>query len=91
MKRTYITHVTRDYLEVASNLAKSISLFSDIPLVIYCVNLEEEDKIKFEGMGNVSTRNINLDIADGKSSDYIEEQGGNFYINRGSSRIYKIL
>ena len=48
MKKTYITHVTRDYLEVALNLAKSVSLFSDLPLIVYCINLQEEDKQKFD-------------------------------------------
>ena len=48
MKKTYITHVTRDYLEVALNLAKSVNLFSDLPLIVYCINLQEEDKQKFD-------------------------------------------
>ena len=48
MKKTYITHVTRDYLEVALNLAKSVSFFSNLPLIVYCINLQEEDKQKYK-------------------------------------------
>ena len=91
MKKTYITHVTRDYLEVALNLAKSIRLFSQIPLIVYCVNLKDEDQDNFRGIEKVYTRNIDLDIGEASSTDYTEDQGGNFYVNRGSSRIYKIL
>jgi hypothetical protein len=91
MGRVYITHVTRDYLEVALNLAKSVRIFSNVPLLIYCVNLKEEDRFKFEGIENVYTININLDIEEGLSEDYVKGQGGNFYVNRGSLRIYKIL
>ena len=90
-KRTYITHVTRDYLEVALNLAKSIRLFSELPLIVYCLNLEQEDHDNFKEIDNVYTRNIDLDIEERASTDYIEDQSGNFYVNRGSSRIYKIL
>jgi hypothetical protein len=90
-KRTYITHVTRDYLEVALNLAKSIRLFSEMPLLVYCINLKEEDQDNFREIDSVYTRNIDLDIEEASSTDYTEDQGGNFYVNRSSSRIYKIL
>jgi hypothetical protein len=82
MKRTYITHVTRDYLEVALNLAKSIRLFSELPLIVYCINLKKEDQNNFIEIDNVYTRNIYLDIEEGVSTDYIEDQRGNFYVNR---------
>jgi hypothetical protein len=91
MNKTYITHVTRDYLEVALNLAKSVRLFSEIPLLVYCINLEESDRKRFDGIENVHTRNIELDIEEANSDDYGVNESGNFYINRGSSRIYKIL
>lgn len=89
--KAYITHVTGDYLEVALNLAKSIRLFSELPLIVYCINLKKEDQNNFIEIDNVYTRNIDLDIEEGVSTDYIEDQRGNFYVNRGSSRIYKIL
>ena len=91
MKKTYITHVTRDYLEVALNLAKSVSLFSDLPLIVYCINLQEENKQKFDEYKNVKLRNIDLDISERTSDDYTSVDSGNFYINRYSERIYNIL
>lgn len=90
LSRTYITHVTRDYLDVAINLAKSLSIFSNIPLVIYCVGLKDDDKKKFNQFKNIFLRNIDLQISS-DITDYIYDESGNFYINRSSSRIYKIL
>jgi hypothetical protein len=90
-RKTYITHVTRDYLEVALNLAKSVSLFSDLPLIVYCINLQEEDKQRFNEYDNVQLRNIDLDISERTSEDYTSVDSGNFYVNRYSARIYSIL
>lgn len=88
--RVYITHVTKDYLSIAINLSKSLSLFSKLPLIVYCVNLEDSDKKYFDLYPNVQLRNINLDV-NSNSTDYIKNESGNFYINRKSPRIYKIL
>lgn len=90
-RKTYITHVTRDYLEVALNLSKSIKLFSDLPLIVYCINLQEEDKQRFNEYDNVQLRNIDLDISERTSEDYTSVDSGNFYVNRYSARIYSIL
>jgi hypothetical protein len=89
--KTYITHVTRDYLEVALNLSKSIKLFSDLQLIVYCINLQEEDKQRFNEYDNVQLRNIDLDISERTSEDYTSVDSGNFYVNRYSARIYSIL
>jgi hypothetical protein len=91
MKKIFITHVTRDYLEVALNLAKSIRIFSEIPLLVYCINLKEEDQDNFKIIKDVCTRNITLEIGEMTANDYVGDVGGNFYVNRESSRIYKIL
>jgi hypothetical protein len=91
MKRAYITHITRDYIEIALNLAKSLSLFSDINLIIYCINLEPNDNYKLSGYKNVEIRNINLNIPEPESNDYTLMESGNFYINRSNIRIYHIL
>lgn len=91
IKKTYITHVTRDYLDVALNLSKSIQLFSNIPLVVYCIGLEESDRDRFNSFANVKLRNIELDINSNDEDDYVVNSSGNFYINRNSNRIYQIL
>jgi hypothetical protein len=90
-KRVYITHVTIEYLDVAINLAKSVRLFSDIPLIVYCINMLDNDKQKFNEILNVYTRDINIDLTDSLKDDYEINNLGNFYINRQSDRIYKIL
>jgi len=85
MKRCYITHVTKDYLEVALNLAKSIKLFSEIPLIIYCVNFNDDS------LNKENIRNIKLDLTESSEQDYVHSDSGNFFINRDSERIFKIL
>ena len=91
MKKTYITHVTKDYLGVALNLAKSIRSFSDLPLVVYCIDLGEESTSNLEGIENVFVRRINLNLEESTSEDYLSTNSGNFYVNRSSSRIFSIL
>jgi hypothetical protein len=58
MKKTYITHVTKDYLGVALNLAKSVRLFSEIPLLVYCIDLGEDSTSTFEEIENDTTGGI---------------------------------
>lgn len=91
IKRAYITHVTRDYLQIAFNLARSVRLFSDIPLIIYCINMEGTDVHYFNSIRDVDIRNIKLDIPESLSSDYINLDSGNFYINRQSNWVYNVL
>lgn len=91
MERTYITHVTRDYLDVSVNLAKSIRKFSKIPLIVYCVNLESEDHEKFKNIEDVYLRNIEFELEEKNTDDHLSTNSGNFYVNRGSLRIYKVL
>lgn len=91
MRRTYITHVTRDYLDVALNLATSIRLFSNIPLVIYCVKLQNEDSIKFSHIQDVYLRNIDYNLMDPSEMDFHSTGDGNFYVNRNTPRTYLAL
>lgn len=89
--RVYITHVTEDYLNAAINLAKSIRLFSKIPLVIYCVNFNISNPFILNDIPNVYLRRIDIDISERSDSDYKYAESGNIYINRSSHRIYLIL
>lgn len=91
MKRAFITHITNDYLDVAVNLANSIELFSNLPLIIYVIDLNKNELSKFDGLKNIQIRNIQVDIPEKNVSDYEISSSGNFYINRESDRIYKIL
>jgi len=73
MKKTYITHVTRDYL----------------PLLVYCINLQEEDKQRFNEYENIQLRNIDLDISERTSEDYTSVDSDNFYVNIGEGKVLK--
>ena len=41
MSQVYITHATEKYLSVAHNLATSIREFSNIPIIIYCIDVKK--------------------------------------------------
>lgn len=91
MKKVYITHITGDYLDVALNLAKSVRLFSEIPLLVYCIDLGEDSTSTLEEIENVFVRHIKLNLEKSTSEDYLSTDSGNFYVNRSSSRIFNIL
>jgi hypothetical protein len=91
MKKVYITHITGDYLDVALNLAKSVRLFSEIPLLVYCIDLVEDSTSTLEEIENVFVRHIKLNLEKSTSEDYLSADSGNFYVNRSSSRIFNIL
>ena len=91
MKRAFITHITRNYIDIAVNLVKSIRLFSNTPVIIYCLNSEEFDSNKFDEFSDVHFRNIDFKIDGDENDDYTTVDSGNFYVNRGNIRIYYIL
>lgn len=89
MKRAYITHATEKYLQVAHNLAKSIRAFSDIPVVVYCIDVDKKDTYMFQNIENVYTEILNLDLD--KPVDFPLNGSGNFYVNRWDSRSFNVL
>lgn len=91
MEKVYITHATKEYLEVARNLARSVRMFSDIPFIIYCVDCEP-DLGFLDGLEKVEYRRIQIDVHKHDSAfDYVHSDSGNFYVNRKSTKIYHIL
>ena len=90
MKRAYITHVTENYLEIARNLALSVRNFSDIPLIVYVINPTTDHQFMFGGIDNIFIRSIDLDLDQSSDADYTFNSEGNFYVNRESTRIFKI-
>jgi hypothetical protein len=92
MKRTYITHATENYLDVVLNLAKSLSLFSEIPLIVYFIDSNKEVvEEKTKGFSNLSARYISLGLEKTSEKDYIFSESGNYYAERLNPKIYSIL
>jgi hypothetical protein len=89
MKKVYITHATEKYLSVAHNLATSIRAFSDIPIVIYCIDVKQKDTYMFQNIENVFTEILELNLD--KPTDFPLTQTGNFYVPRHDTRSFDVL
>ncbi len=90
MKRAFITHVTENYLEIARNLALSVRAFSEIPLIVYIINPTQNHESFFNDLENILIREIDLELDEISHADYTFNSDGNFYVNRESTRIYRI-
>ena len=92
MTKVFITHVTKEYLQVGLNLAKSLQEFSPTPLIVYFVGEEQPELDLFAEFPNASVRFIPMELEKFASgNDYSFANGGNFYVNRYSTKIYHIL
>ena len=92
MKLAYVTHATANYLEVVLNLSKSLSLFSEIPLLVYFIDsVEDEILDKTSGFSNIVPRFITLNLEKTTEKDFVFSESGNFYADRLNPRIYSIL
>ena len=89
MKRVYITHATEKYLPVAHNLATSVRSFSDIPLIVYCIDVKKKDTYIFQNLENVYTEILELNVD--KPTDFLDSSSGNFYVPRHDSRTFNVL
>jgi hypothetical protein len=89
MKQVYITHATKKYLQVAHNLATSIREFSNIPVVVYCIDVDKKDTYIFQNIENVYTEILNLNL-DGPT-DFPLSPTGNFYVPRHDVRSFNVL
>jgi len=89
MKRAYITHATEKYLNVAHNLATSIRAFSDIPVVVYCVDVKQKDTYIFQNIENVFTEILELNLD--KPDNFPSSPTGNFYVDRHDGRNFNVL
>lgn len=87
--KVYITHTTKNYLSVAHNLAKSIREFSKLPIIIYGIDITEEDTTIFNDIENIEIKILTLNLDDIKEYSY--SSSGNFYVNRLDLVTYNIL
>ncbi len=89
MKRVFITHATKKYLSVAHNLAVSVREFSDIPIVVYCIDVDKKDTYLFQSIKNVYSEILNLNLD--KPTEFPSSPNGNFYVDRHDSRSFNVL
>jgi len=92
MEKAYVTHATENYLEVVLNLSRSLSEFSDLPILVYFIDADEnyilDNLVNFQ---NILPRFINLDLEKTTEDDFVFLESGNFYANRLNTKIYSIL
>ena len=81
----YVLYATENYVKIVTECAKSIREFSKLPIYVYLINSNQ--KIEVE---NTKTIRWELDMESITEENYIKT-GDNFYIERKSPLIYKIL
>jgi hypothetical protein len=89
MRRAYITHATEKYLSVAHNLATSVREFSDLPVVVYCIDVDKKDTYIFQNIQNVFVEILELNLD--KPADFPTSPTGNFYVDRHDARSFNVL
>ena len=93
MGDVYITHITPNYLDLAINLARSVRVFSNKKILIYCLNPgehREEIQKRIGNIDNVFLREIELDIEE-KNENFDLASLDKFGEKRESSRFFKII
>ncbi len=93
MKRVYITHITPNYIDLAINLTRSIRNFSDIPVLIYCINPDSIENMRrtYSHIDGLDFRKISLNI---EENDYYLDNSADldkYGENRKSARFIKII
>jgi hypothetical protein len=89
-KRCFITHTDKNYIPVAINLVKSLSIFSEIRIIVYCVNCTSEETQPLLEFKNAIVRDIRIeDLIESHNINFGDN--GNFYVERANKRTYQIL
>ena len=87
MKNAYVLYANENYFDIVSVCAKSIRTFSDLPIYVYLLNCHK--KVELE---NTYTKLWDCDIdIDDNESMYVGKDGDNFYVNRASKKIYRLI
>lgn len=90
MKRTYVTHTTKNYHDVALGLYKSIKEFSKYPLYLVCINYDPRE-IGMEVPEGVIIKCIESEIVEADDDSFGIHTNGNFYVNRRKKRTLQVL
>lgn len=86
-KNAYVLYANENYFEMVTACAKSIRAFSDLPIIIYLLNC-----YLIVPVSNSITKSWECNIDDDEETQmYVKEADGNFYVNRGSIRIFKLI
>lgn len=86
-KRAYITVATENYHYLSLALGKSLNLFSDYPLHVFCINYLPSEENKGYGC---FFHKINYEIWETDwTVDYNES--GNYYVNRSNPKNFQIM
>jgi hypothetical protein len=84
--KAYVLYANENYIDIVNACAKSIKTFSNLPVFVYLLNC---DKTVLEAD---KTINWECDIdADETEQMYLKQSDLNFYVNRASKRIYRLI
>ena len=84
--KAYVLYANENYIDIVNACAKSIKTFSNLPVFVYLLNC---DKAVLEAD---KTINWECDIdADETEEMYLKQSDSNFYVNRASKRIYRLI
>ena len=84
--KAYVLYANENYIDIVNACAKSIKTFSNLPVFVYLLNC---DKAVLEAD---KTINWECDIdADETEQMYLKQSDSNFYVNRASKRIYRLI
>jgi len=84
VNKAYILHCNENYIDVATMCAKSIQKYSNHLIIVYVINSTKQiplDRVITFPWKNDATTEI----------DYLNEENGNYYINRNDSSLYNLL
>jgi hypothetical protein len=85
--KAYVLYANENYFDLISVCAKSIRTFSELPIYIYLLNSDKKVEIS-----NTITLKWDCDIdIDETEEMYVKQDDLNFYVNRASKRIYRLI
>lgn len=87
-KNAYVLYANESYFDIVSMCAKSIRTFSELPVYVYLLNSDKQVNVN-----DVITRRWDCDIdVNEEESMYVKSlENDNFYVNRASKRIYRLI
>ena len=84
--KAYVLYANENYIDIVNACAKSIKTFSNFPVFVYLLN---SDRTVWEAD---KTINWECDIDTDETEEmYLKQSDLNFYVNRASKRIYRLI